>query len=48
MPDVAERLSDLGLDPTGGIPEEFREIIKADLQRWGKIIKDSGIEKSQL
>ena len=22
--------------------------VKADLQRWGKIIKDSGIEKSQL
>jgi tripartite-type tricarboxylate transporter receptor subunit TctC len=31
-----------------GTPEEFREIIQADLQRWGKIIKDSGIEKSQL
>jgi tripartite-type tricarboxylate transporter receptor subunit TctC len=48
MPDVADRLSDLGLDPTGGTPDEFREIIKADLQRWAKIIKDSGIEKSQL
>ena len=48
MPDVAERLSGLGLDPTGGTPEEFREIVKADLQRWGKIIRDSGIEKSQL
>jgi tripartite-type tricarboxylate transporter receptor subunit TctC len=48
MPDVSERLIGLGLDPTGGTPEEFREIVKADLQRWGKIIRDSGIEKSQL
>jgi len=48
MPDVAERLVGLGLDPTGGTPEEFTAIVKADLARWGKIIKDSGVEKSRL
>ena len=48
MPDVSERLAGFGLDPTGGTPEQFTEVVKADLQRWGKIIKDSGIEKSQL
>jgi len=48
MTDVAERLGGLGLDPTGGTPEEFTAIVKSDLERWGKIIKDSGIEKSQL
>jgi tripartite-type tricarboxylate transporter receptor subunit TctC len=47
-PDVAERLIGLGLDPTGGTPEEFAASVKADLQRWSKIIKDSGIEKAQM
>jgi tripartite-type tricarboxylate transporter receptor subunit TctC len=48
LPDVADRLSGLGLDPTGGTPEEFTAVVKADLARWGKIIRDSGIEKSKL
>lgn len=48
MPDVADRLMSLGLDPTGGTPEEFTKVIRSDLERWGKIIRDSGIEKSQL
>ena len=48
MPDVSERLGSLGLDPTGGTPEEFTKVIRSDLERWGKIIRDSGIEKSQL
>ena len=47
-PDVIERLVGLGLDPTGGTPQEFAASVKADLQRWAKIIKDAGVEKSQL
>ena len=47
-PDVVERLVGLGLDPTGGTAEMFTASVKADLERWGKIIRDSGIEKSQL
>ncbi|MCC7194119.1 MAG: tripartite tricarboxylate transporter substrate binding protein [Gemmatimonadaceae bacterium] len=48
IPEVAERLIGLGLDPTGGTPAEFTAVVKADLARWGKIIKDSGIERSKL
>jgi tripartite-type tricarboxylate transporter receptor subunit TctC len=47
-PDIVERLVGLGLDPTGGTPEVFTASVKADLQRWAKIIKDSGIEKAQM
>jgi len=48
LPEVSERLMGLGLDPTGGTPQEFTAIVKADLARWGRIIKDSGVEKSKL
>ena len=48
MPDVVQMLTSLGLDPTGGAPSQFSDNIKADLQRWAKIIKDAGIKKAQL
>ena len=47
-PDVVTLLTSLGLDATGGTPAHFSELIKADLQRWAKIIKDAGIKKAQL
>ena len=48
LPDVAERLIGLGLVATGGTPEQFKSVIVDDLKRWGNIIRDAGIEKSQL
>jgi tripartite-type tricarboxylate transporter receptor subunit TctC len=47
-PEVIQLLTSLGLDPTGGTPAQFAENVKADLQRWAKIIKDAGIKKAQL
>jgi tripartite-type tricarboxylate transporter receptor subunit TctC len=42
MPDVAKRLTDLGLDISGMPPAELGALIKADVPRLGKVVKDSG------
>jgi tripartite-type tricarboxylate transporter receptor subunit TctC len=42
QPDVVKRLTDLGLDISGMPPAELAALIKADVPRLGKVVKDSG------
>jgi tripartite-type tricarboxylate transporter receptor subunit TctC len=42
LPELNKRLSDEGADPAGGTPEQFAALIKDEIPRWGKIVKDSG------
>jgi tripartite-type tricarboxylate transporter receptor subunit TctC len=42
MPDVAKRLTDLGLDLSGMPPAQLAALIKADVPRLGKVVKESG------
>jgi tripartite-type tricarboxylate transporter receptor subunit TctC len=41
-PDVAKRLEELGLDPGGMTPEELAALVRSDIPRLGKIVRDSG------
>src|SRR5258705_751565 len=41
-PDVAKKLEDLGLDAGGMSPEELGAIVRSDIARLGKIVRDSG------
>ena len=41
-PDVAKRLQELGLDAGGMPPEELAALIRDDIPRLGKIVRDSG------
>jgi tripartite-type tricarboxylate transporter receptor subunit TctC len=41
--DVRERLTALGVEPTGGTPEQFAETIRVDTLRWAKVVNDAGI-----
>lgn len=43
-PAINKRLQDLGLEPTGLGPERLGEILKADFDRWGPAIRDSGFK----
>ena len=43
LPEVRERLASLGVEGTGGTPEQFSETIKADIARWAKVVNDAGI-----
>ena len=42
-PDVRERLSGLGYDPVTNSSEQFAAMIAADLERFGRIIREAGI-----
>ncbi len=42
MPDIKERLSSLGAEPSGSTPEQFAAYIKAEIIKWAKVVKESG------
>ena len=42
QPDLRQRLGDEGAEPEGGTPEEFAQLIRDDIVRWGKTVKESG------
>ena len=42
-PAVRERFVSDGAEPVGGTPEQFAAVIRADLNKWGKVIRDAGI-----
>jgi len=42
LPDVRARFSDLGLESIGNSPEEFAQVIREEIPKWAKVIKDSG------
>ena len=41
-PELRKKLGDEGADPAGGTPEQFAALIKDEIPRWGKVVKDSG------
>jgi tripartite-type tricarboxylate transporter receptor subunit TctC len=41
-PDVRERILADGAEPVGNSPEEFRQFMLADLEKWGRVVKESG------
>ena len=41
-PDVAERLTKLGMDPAPSTPEEFGRTLAADYAKWGPVVKATG------
>lgn len=44
MPDVRQQLNNQGVEASGSTPEELAVFLKNDVARWGKIIKDAGIQ----
>lgn len=43
-PDFQKRAIAAGTEPKGGTPEEFAAYIKAELGKWGKVVRDSGAQ----
>ncbi len=44
LPAVRARLAELGYDVVVGTPEDFGRLIRAEMDKWGKIIRDAGIK----
>jgi tripartite-type tricarboxylate transporter receptor subunit TctC len=43
MPDVRTKLEAAGIDIQGGTPQEYAALIKSDLAKWSKVVKEAGI-----
>lgn len=44
MPDVRTKLEAAGIVVQGGTPQDYAALIKADLAKWGKVVKEAGIQ----
>jgi len=44
LADVRERLAQAALQPVGNTPREFEAVIRADIERWGKLAHELGIQ----
>jgi tripartite-type tricarboxylate transporter receptor subunit TctC len=42
LPDVADRLKALGLEPWLSTPEELARYQASEIIKWAKVVKDSG------
>ena len=43
-PEVRTRMLEQGNEIAGGTPEQFAALIKAEMPRWGKVVKDAKVE----
>jgi len=44
LPDVRERLTSEGLEPTPSTPEQFAKLLVSDLDRWAKVVERAGVK----
>jgi tripartite-type tricarboxylate transporter receptor subunit TctC len=44
MPDVRERFLSQGVEPLGSTPEQFADHIKAQMAKWGRVVRDAGVQ----
>jgi tripartite-type tricarboxylate transporter receptor subunit TctC len=42
--DVRTRLTSAGIEIQGGTPEQFGSVIQAEVDKWGRIVKEAGIQ----
>ena len=44
--DVKERLLGAGMVATPGTPEQFAAVVKSEMAKWGKVIKEAGLKSN--
>ena len=45
-PDIQQRFASQGLIPGGGTPEDLGRFLRAEMAKWGALIKEAGIQGS--
>ena len=45
MPDLKKRALDLGIEAKASSPEEILDRLKADIDKWSRVIEQAGIAK---
>ncbi len=43
-PELKERFLQLGIEPVGGTPAEFTQFLKAEVEKWAKVIKVANVK----
>jgi len=43
-PEMRERLAALAFEPVGGTPQAFAAYVKAEIAKWGKVVRDGNIK----
>ncbi len=46
-PEMKERMAGEGLEPAGGPPSQFGDVLKRDVPKWTKVVKDANIKSIQ-
>jgi tripartite-type tricarboxylate transporter receptor subunit TctC len=41
-PDLVERMAQQGMEPSGNTPEQFDAFIRAEIEKWSRVVKASG------
>ena len=44
LPEVRERLTRDGIEAVGSTPEQFAAYLRADIEKWGKVVREAGIK----
>ena len=44
MPDVQARMDSIGLDVSGGTPDQMRKILVQDIEKWKRVVKAANIK----
>ena len=47
LPDMTQRFQLDGADAVGSTPKEFAAFLKAEMQKWSKVIRDAGVKAEQ-
>lgn len=45
-PDMKERMAGEGMEPAGGTPEAFQQVLKRDVEKWRQVVKAGNIKSS--
>lgn len=44
LPDVQERFAALGIEPVGNSPQQFDRFFRAEVEKWAKVVKATGLQ----
>jgi tripartite-type tricarboxylate transporter receptor subunit TctC len=45
MPDLRERLAALGVETWPGTPEQLRDLLRTEIERYGKVVRSAGLPR---